>query len=86
MLKLSMIRHIHSRMEATFSFRFDFSDVYSRWKLRIQFWILVWHIYKQFNNDINITWTKTNLSNGYSVALLHKISLISPHFDLAAIL
>ena len=37
---------------------------------------------KQFNNGINITWTKTNLNNCYSVALLHKISLI----DLVAIL
>ena len=37
-------RRVHSRMEATFSF--DFRDVYSRWKLRIQFLILVWHPYK----------------------------------------
>ena len=33
---------------------------------------------KQFNNGINVTWTKTNLNNCYSVVLLHKISLISP--------
>ena len=37
---------------------------------------------KQFNNDINITWTKANLNIHYSVALLHKIILLG----LAAIL
>ena len=33
---------------------------------------------KQSNNGINITWMTTNLNNRYSVALQHKISLISP--------
>ena len=31
---------------------------------------------KQFNNSIKITGTKTNINNLYSVASLHKISLI----------
>ena len=38
---------------------------------------------KQFNNGINITWTRTNLNNRYSVA---KLILFHPRFDLAAIL
>ena len=40
---------------------------------------------KQFINCINNTWTKTDLSNRYSVALLHKIYFL-PCFDSAAIL
>ena len=68
-------RHTHSKMEATFSFDLRMSILVENWGYNSESWSDT--LIKQFNNGINITWTKTNLNNRYYVALPHKISLIS---------